>query len=357
MSGADFECRNECKADRDRVKDQGCASDGVCVEEDTLEEYEKGIDAAGGAGGSAAGRERTMNISNAEQGLIQLPGAPNAWIWAFTCPMPECACRTAIVLSAPGGRETLRNRRRPVAEAWLRGGHYGQAALDLQGVTAFAVNLDTRALYPPLGDAPLDVAAHPDVEAVVERLDDDVLDAVARVWHLGKGEQPPPEPGAGGAKIEVEGWRPGDLVIWDDTQPALRGDIYVLVNCILEAVELYCVEQDCNCGKVIVDFNPVVPRGTPYPGHIEFDSDGAYGQSRSSASKAVARTPTPQASRGAEQRFLGELPVERLDSSAPSGSGMLPDQVVGEVALASLVGGERAVHVVDAIERELPGGR
>ena len=98
-----------------------------------------------------------MNISNAEQGLIPLPGAPDAWIWAFTCPMPECACRTAIVLSAPGGRETLRNRGRPVAEAWLRGGHYGQAALDLQGVTAFAVNLDTRALYPPLGDAPLDV--------------------------------------------------------------------------------------------------------------------------------------------------------------------------------------------------------
>ena len=33
-----------------------------------------------------------------EQGLIELPGTPPRWIWAFTCPTPKCACRAAIVL-------------------------------------------------------------------------------------------------------------------------------------------------------------------------------------------------------------------------------------------------------------------
>ena len=80
---------------------------------------------------------------HAERGLIELTGATGEWIWAFTCPKPECGCRTAIVLSAVGDREALLERGRPVADAWLTNGRYAQAALDLEGVTAFAVNLDT----------------------------------------------------------------------------------------------------------------------------------------------------------------------------------------------------------------------
>jgi len=56
-----------------------------------------------------------------EDGLIELPGAPLLWIWAFTRPTPKCGCRTAIVLSAPGDREMLRECGRQVAEAWLVG--------------------------------------------------------------------------------------------------------------------------------------------------------------------------------------------------------------------------------------------
>jgi len=214
-----------------------------------------------------------MDLSEAERGLAQLPGTPEAWIWAFTCPTPDCGCRTAIVLFVPGDAERLLERGRPVAEAWLGTGPYGQAAQELEGVTAFALDLDTLELYPPIGDVPFDRAAHPDVKAVVERLDDEVLDAIARLWHLGKGREPPPGLGASGAKIEVEGWRPGDLVVWDDAQPALRGDTYVFGERIYEAVELYCVEQGCDCGEVIVDFSSVVP--PEYPGHIEFDGHEA----------------------------------------------------------------------------------
>jgi hypothetical protein len=230
-----------------------------------------GIERAGGLASMPA----PASVFDVEEGLIELPGAPARWIWAFTCPTPACACRVAIVLSMPGDRETLLDRGRLVAEVWRGNGQYGQAAQDLQGVTAFAVDLDTRDLFPPVGDARLGAGVSPDVKSVADRLDDDVLDAIARVWHLGKGEPPPPEPGAGGAKIEVEGWRPGDLVVWDDARPSLRGDTYVLGDHIFEAIELYCVEPDCDCGEVIVDFSPVVPRGAPPPGSVQLDGEEA----------------------------------------------------------------------------------
>ena len=110
----------------------------------------------------------------------------------------------------------LRERGRQVADAWLQRAHYGQVAQDLQGVAAFAVDLDTFELFPPVGDARLDPGAHPAVVEVAARLDDETLEAIARTWHRAKGDAPPPEPGADGAKIEVEGWQPGDLVPWDD---------------------------------------------------------------------------------------------------------------------------------------------
>ena len=217
------------------------------------------------------------NVSafDVEQGLIELPGTPAGWIWAFTCPARECSCRIAIVLSTPGDRETLLGLGRPVAEAWLAREHYGQAAQDLQGVTAFAVDLDTRDLFPPAGDAPLDAGAYAGVKAVADRLDDDVLDAIARVLHLGKGDAPPPDPGAGGAKIEVEGWRPGELVAWDTAQPLLRRDPYVFGDRIFEAVELYCVDPDCGCSEVNVAFSAIVPSGAPFPGHVKLDGTEA----------------------------------------------------------------------------------
>ncbi len=212
----------------------------------------------------------TTPMFDVEQGLLELPGSPARWIWAFTCPIPKCACRVALVLSTPGKREMLLDRGRPVAEAWRgRSGRYCQAARDLQGVTAFTIDLDTHALFPPVGNVPLDAAAHPEVPEIADRVDDEVLDAIARLWHRGKGKEPPREPGAGGAEIEVEGWRPGDTVVWKDARPALRGDTYVFGERIFEAVEIYCVEPDCDCEEVIVDFRSIVPRGAPHPGYVK----------------------------------------------------------------------------------------
>jgi hypothetical protein len=206
-----------------------------------------------------------------EEGLIALPGTPERWIWAFTCPTPECGCRAAVVVSTPGSRESVLQRGRSIADAWRSSGHHGQAAASLADAVAFAVDLDTRDLFPPVGNARLEVVEHPAIKAIADRLDDDVLDAIARLWHRGKGKQPPADPGDRGATIAVEGWRPGDLVIWDDARPSLRGDTYVFGERIFDALELYCVEPDCDCGEVIVDFPPIIPRGAPHPGHAEFD--------------------------------------------------------------------------------------
>jgi hypothetical protein len=81
--------------------------------------------------------------------------------------------------------------------------------------------------------------------------------------------------GADGAKIEVEDWCPGDAVVWGDARPSLRGETYVVGERSFEAVELYCVEPNCDCGEVVVDFRVVVPRGAPHPGHVEVNSTAA----------------------------------------------------------------------------------
>lgn len=213
--------------------------------------------------------------SHSNLGLVEAPQVPGAWLWAFTCPTPDCGCRTALLLSAPEGKERLLESGRIVADAWQRRADYPAAAQELKGVTTFAIDLDTLEVFPPVGDAPIDPLVDPSVKSVVAGLDDDVLDAIARVWHLGKGQEPPAAPAAGDGAIEVEGWRPGDLVVWDDTQAALRGDTYVLGEHIYDAVEVYCVEPDCDCGLAIVDFEPVSPRGASHPGDVEFDGRSA----------------------------------------------------------------------------------
>ncbi len=213
--------------------------------------------------------------SNSALGLIQTPRVPGGWLWAFTCPTPNCGCRTALLLSAPRGRDALLDGGRVVADAWHSRADYQTTARALKGVTAFAVDLDTLEVFLPVDETPIDPRVDPAVKAVVDGLDDGALDAIARVWHLGKGEQPPVAPGIGGGTIQIEGWRPGDLVVWDDTQPALRADTYVLGERVYDAVELYCVEPGCTCGIAIVDFEPVAPRGASHPGDIEFDGTSA----------------------------------------------------------------------------------
>jgi SEC-C motif len=205
-----------------------------------------------------------------ERGLLQLPGAPEEWIWAFTCEVPRCSCRTAIVLFARGDRATLLELGRPVAETWRAGEDYGVAASELSEVISFAIDLDTLELSTALDDQLLDEDVPPDIRAIAAKLDDDLLDEIARIWHLGKGD-PPPDLAAAPSTFVLPGWAPGQLVSWDAVHPVLRVDPYVIGDRVFEAVELYCVEADCPCSKVHVEIRAVVPQGASHPGRVELD--------------------------------------------------------------------------------------
>lgn len=93
----------------------------------------------------------STTTSNSELGLIEAPKVPGAWLWAFTCPTPNCGCRTALLISASAGKERLLECGRVVADAWHRRADYPATAQELKGVTTFALDLDTLEIFPPVG--------------------------------------------------------------------------------------------------------------------------------------------------------------------------------------------------------------
>jgi hypothetical protein len=213
---------------------------------------------------------------DSEAGLLELSGEESKWIWAFTCPARGCECRTAVVLAAPGDREALMARCAPVREAWLHGEDYATAAA-LLDVTAFALDIDDGEAYDV--DAanpftPLDLAADPDARDVVDRIDGEVLDAVARLWLRGKGEPDPESSRREAKRIEVVDWTPGEPVSWSEALVGARQDFFRVGERVFAAVDLYCVADACDCDEVIVDFRPIVPRGAPFPGAVRVERSG-----------------------------------------------------------------------------------
>jgi hypothetical protein len=43
---------------------------------------------------------------------------------------------------------------------------------------------------------------------------------------------------------------------------------------VFEAIDLYCVAEGCDCGDVVLDFVPLVPRGAPDPGAVRVARSG-----------------------------------------------------------------------------------
>lgn len=201
-----------------------------------------------------------------EDGLLQLPGNDAKWIWAFICSVPGCDCRAATIIATAGDRDALLARGAPVRDAWLAQTGHAAAAAKLEGVTGFSLEIDAAVAFGFDDEEPLDLEANPAVREIVDRLDGDVLDAIDRLWHLGKGS-PDPEAGAA-ARIEVEGWRPGDGVDWNDAFPGARRDIYEGEERAFEALDVYCVERDCDCDEVSVDFMPLGQGRGERPGMV-----------------------------------------------------------------------------------------
>jgi len=228
---------------------------------------------------------------DAERGLIQLAGVPERWIWAFTCPRADCACRTALILSADGDRERLRVRAQPVAEALLQQpDEYVGVARSMTDLNPFVVDLDNQHVFLLESDVPVVLNAHPQIKAIASRLDEDVLDEIARVWYLGKGQNVPHLPSDGESQIQLEDWQPGMWAPWEGVQPTLRRDVYVLGKRTFEAVDCYCVSPRCACSFVVIEFYQVSPEDMVSVGRIEFDGYGRTVQVKSkSRSSSVTK--------------------------------------------------------------------
>jgi hypothetical protein len=212
-----------------------------------------------------------------EAGLVQLAGDDPKWIWAFTCPRRGCDCRTALVLSTDGDRQALVARGAPVRDAWQRGESHAKVAAALEGVTAFAIDIDEGGVFPAYDADPLatlDLDAHPEARYVVDRMDGETLEELGRLWYLGKDWPDPEETRRQLPEIAVERWKPGELVAWDEALVGLRQDIFRFDERVFEAVDLYCIAPGCLCGEVVVDFAPIVPRGAPAPGAVRVAKSG-----------------------------------------------------------------------------------
>ena len=224
-------------------------------------------------------RERHMRtVATSEAGIVELAGDGPRWIWAFTCPTPGCACRTALVLSTDGDRQALLARGAPVRDAWLRGESHAKAAASIEGVTAFAIDIDEGGVFPAYDEDPLaafDFDAHTEARHVVDRIDGETLEELGRLWYRGKGWPDPEEKSRQAPEIKIEDWKPGEVVAWGEALVGVRQDIFRFGERVFEAVDLYCVAQGCSCGEVVLDFAPIVPRGAPAPGAVRVAKSGA----------------------------------------------------------------------------------
>ncbi len=94
---------------------------------------------------------------------------------------------------------------------------------------------------------------YPWLNELLGAIDGDVLEHLGRLWYRGKGKEAPdtaPQP-----PELVEEWEPGGDVSWIEGYFGVRMDCYVVDDRRYEAVDLYCVDPDCDCGRVRIRFD------------------------------------------------------------------------------------------------------
>lgn len=210
-----------------------------------------------------------------DDGVFELGGADPAWIWVLTCPTSGCECRSALVLATHEGRDRLLERGAAVHEACNTHGGYFQVAAKLDNLTVFCLDIDSAEVYSPLGNEPLDPAAHPHISNIAARIDGDLLDSIGRLWYRGKGWPDPEQNILNAREITIKGWQRGELLAWDDVCTGVRQDIYPRAGRVYAAVEMYCPIPECECDEVTVLFEPLMPRGAPLPGRVVVRLSGA----------------------------------------------------------------------------------
>lgn len=192
-----------------------------------------------------------------EDGLVEVQrnGAP-LWLWADTCPEPDCGCRSAVIVASRcGSRDAVLQ----TAATVRKGKEVGQSPKDVEDeigedCAVFDLDIDTGETrrvdddqWAPLPDE------YPWLNELLDAIDGDVLERLGRLWYQGKGKEAPdtaPQP-----PERIEDWEPGRYVSWIEAYFGVRMDFYVVDGRRYEAADLYCVDPDCACGRVQVLFN------------------------------------------------------------------------------------------------------
>ncbi len=215
-----------------------------------------------------------------EAGLIELghDGEDQRWIWAHTCPVPGCECRSAVIVASRGGEgallESAAAAKKILDEPSPQWGLLGSAIREDCAVFALDIDTGTTTSVDEVMPGLLPVDRYSGLRELLDRVDGNVLEQLGRLWYRGKG-RPDPEtvhqpPG------EVGGWEPGDEVSWDEAYFGVRQDLYVIGDRAYEAVELHCVTPDCDCGRVNVRFDDIESEET-YVGVVTIERSGELG--------------------------------------------------------------------------------
>lgn len=215
-----------------------------------------------------------------EDGLIELghDGADPRWIWANTCRDPACECRSAVIVASRHGKEALVESaaaaKKILDDSTQELGPVESAIRD--DCAVFDLDLDTGETM-RVDEAQQDVLPaerYAWLGELLPRIDGDVIEELGRLWYRGKGRADPET--AHQPPADIGEWAPGDEVAWDEAYFGVRQDLYVIRDGVYEAVELYCVAPDCDCGRVNVRFDDIESEET-YVGVVTIERSGELG--------------------------------------------------------------------------------
>lgn len=165
------------------------------------------------------------------------------------CDNPACDCREVIVSAyALDERVTafgFKNRRLVVRSVPLDDG-----AASPTNPTPYRIDVFTGEVRDK-DDRPVDVTKDRNAAALVDALDAETLDGLARVWRRAKGL----ESHAGRRKTDAGPWDRGELVYWDEVFEAERLDAFRDDGGLVVALEMYCIDPDCDCHLFHVAFS------------------------------------------------------------------------------------------------------
>jgi hypothetical protein len=208
------------------------------------------------------GRETTAQPLRLDEGLFELSGDEPLWIWAHTCTDPNCDCRDAFIVASNEGRDALIRYGLPVVEAWQARTGHAEVAARHDNLTSFFLNIDTVDVAVAEGSHLALGPANPRITEVVDRINGDVLDAMDRLWHIGKGYPDQREMVLSANSVAISDWSPGKMVAYGDAFRSVRRDLYFFdddIDRAFEAIDGYCIVPDCACGDVetiFIQLNP-----------------------------------------------------------------------------------------------------